>query len=155
MKILFLVSVMLCLLFPAAALGVPSDRFSLKDFKSALKADSSDAKNAELAREVLKEGVSFEYTARREKDLREWGANDELIAAIWQSIVDESDEGRLFKEFMKNYDSDNKEVRKASYQKGKLYLTRFESNERFGENVNRVKKEIRFLACEFDPELGC
>ena len=138
-----------------AGASLNSDRFSLKEFKKALKKDSSKRANLELAKEVVKRGVSFEYTLKRENSLREWGANETLIDAIYKSISDEGEESRLYKRFMKSHKAVAKEKRKTALQTGRLYLSRFGSNERFSENIDRVKKEIRFLECEFDPSLGC
>ncbi|MDH3494637.1 MAG: hypothetical protein OEM82_13865 [Acidobacteriota bacterium] len=129
--------------------------FSLKDFKKQLRSDSSDRGNAELKQQVLIRGVTFEYTYKRERDLRKWGANDELLGAIYQSIVDENDEARLYSNFFDNHKSGNREERKSALETGRLYLSRFESNERFTERAEKLKKDLRFLECEFDPSLGC
>jgi len=130
-------------------------RFSLKDFKRELKKDSSEGRNAELAAEVLSRGVSFRYTRDRENKLRRLGAKDTLINAIFQSVAEESGEQRLFKKFMDSYDSEDRDTRKAALDEGKLYLSRFEKKERFSIRANLLKKELRFLECEFDPSLGC
>ena len=140
----------------AAAPGISwNGRFSFKDFKKELKKDSSEGRNAELAAEVLSRGVSFRYTLDRENKLRRLGAKDTLINAIFQSVADERAEQKLFKVFMDSYDSADRDTRKAALEKGKLYLSRFEKYERFGLRVNLLKKELRFLECEFDPSLGC
>lgn len=155
MKPLFLVSLLVLLSFSTVLPAASSDGYSLKDLEKGLKSDSSEQANANLARDVLKNGVTFQYTAKRERSLRKWGANDELIAAIWQSIVDKREEFILYRDFMNTHNSGDKQVRKRALENGKTYLSRFEASERFRENVARVQREIRILSCEFDPELGC
>lgn len=151
LSLFFAVSVLVSSVFATVA----GDRFSLKDFKKALKRDSSAANNSQLAKEVVRKGVTFEYTRKREKDLRNWGANDELIDAIYQSIVDESDEERWYRDFMKKYKSPERDTRKAAMMRGRQYLGRFEMNSRFAGNVSKIKEEIKYLECEFNPDLGC
>ena len=130
-------------------------RLSLKYFKKTLKKDSSEAKNRWLTSQVLKRGVTFEYTLRRENDLRKWGADEELISAIFRSIVDEQDDARMYRRFMRNFASTSRDKRKSAHDNGKTYLARFENIPRFGKHVEKVRHEMKFLECEFDPSREC
>jgi hypothetical protein len=78
--LLFLLAFTAGLVFSAGSVSL--ERFSFKSLKQSLKKDSSDAANAALAKKVLENGVSFEYTLKRENNLRKAGAKDVLISAI-------------------------------------------------------------------------
>ena len=130
-------------------------RLSLKDLKKELKKDSSDKHNAELAEAVRSRGVSFQYTQKRQNELRKWGANDVLVAAVYQSINDERQEELIFNRFKENFRSKDRDTRRAALEDGRMYLTKFKNYERFQGNVSRVEKDLRFLECEFDPSMQC
>lgn len=128
---------------------------SLKSLKSMLKQDSSEAGNAKTAAEIIKWGVSFEYTMKREQELRKSGANDEVLTAINRSYADNSAEERIFGSFKENYASRDRTIRKSAYESGKSYLVKFETIPRFRENIDFVRAQMKYLECEFDASKGC
>ena len=150
-----LFSTVFILVFVAFGATAVHAKVSYKYLKKQLKKDSSPANIEKLVDEVLGKGVKFVYNQKRDAELRKLGATDVLIRAIYSSIVDETDEERLYKDFTKTYDNDDKKIRRKAYDTGLVYIRRFEKKSRFSKNFARVKRDMDDLICEFDPNSGC
>jgi hypothetical protein len=69
--------------------------------------------------------------------------------------MDEDSEAKMFAEFDAVYGSADKETRRSAFSSGKRYLSRFGATPRFSNNTEKVRKEMKYLECEFDPSLEC
>lgn len=125
------------------------EQFFFSDILSkytARRTSSPEPVNKVLIREIPKRKIMFVLNEMNEKTLRDAGANDSIIKLIRENVLPEAVEANaLYEKYLNNYQSNDIESLEAALEAAKEFVSKFEKNEPFTEQVKYFKDAISTL----------